>query len=61
MTGTTPVARAVRDRGEIATRAIRWAVTHGDGEVTAGWVAEVETPAAVGVAGSVRREPVRGA
>jgi hypothetical protein len=61
VTGTAPLARAVRERGEIVTRAIRWAVTHGDGEVTTGWVAEVATPAAVGVAGTVRREPVRGA
>ncbi|WP_329429524.1 hypothetical protein OG339_13145 [Streptosporangium sp. NBC_01495] len=67
MTGTAPVAPAVwerpvapavRERREIATRAVRWAVTHDDGGVTTGWVAEVATPPATG---AVRREPVRGA
>lgn len=55
MTVSAPVAEVVRERGEIATRAVRWAVTHGDGGVTAGWVAEVAPPAAR----TVRREPVR--
>ncbi|MFF3442490.1 hypothetical protein [Streptosporangium sp. NPDC002721] len=64
MTGAAPVAEAVRDRRDIATRTVRWAVTHGDGEVTAGWVAEVATPAAgiaalEGIAGTVRRGPGR--
>ncbi|MFB9678790.1 hypothetical protein [Streptosporangium vulgare] len=55
MTVSAPVAEAVRERGKIATRAVRWAVTHGDGGVTAGWVAEVGAPAA----GTARREPAR--
>ncbi|MEU4538489.1 hypothetical protein AB0G15_26950 [Streptosporangium sp. NPDC023825] len=61
MTVSATVAEAVREHREIATRAVRWAVTHGDGEVTAGWVAEVATPAAPRAARAVRREPVRGA
>ncbi|WP_440100119.1 hypothetical protein [Streptosporangium sp. H16] len=56
MTVSAPVAEAVREHREIATRAVRWAVRHGDGEVTTGWVAEVATPAA---RPAVRREPVR--
>ncbi|MEU8203556.1 hypothetical protein [Streptosporangium sp. NPDC049046] len=56
MTVSAQVAEAVRERGKVATRTTGWAVTHDDGGVTAGWVAEVGIPAT----GTSRHEPVRG-
>ncbi|MEU3166746.1 hypothetical protein [Streptosporangium sp. NPDC006930] len=55
MTISAPVAEAARERGKIATQAARWVVTHDDGGVTAGWVAEIGPPAT----GTARHEPVR--